>query len=103
MGLTCVLGRCGLSDIWHGGICRSRLILRSQVSTDERGRLLYYGRVFGRQSWPCDWQPPKFIRLQGRSARGQFNPLNTYPVDAVEIEDEKRYGSGGSAMDAADA
>jgi len=64
--------------IWEGGILRGcSLILKCQVSFDSKGRLLYNGRLYNRNSW--SWRPPKFIRMQGRLAKESADPRNNHP------------------------
>ncbi|OPY49330.1 MAG: hypothetical protein A4E49_03153 [Methanosaeta sp. PtaU1.Bin112] len=72
--------------IWSGGVIRGRrLTLRCQLAEDEQGRLLYNGRLYNRDSWT--WRPPKFIRLRGRYAKENPDPLNSYPTEIREKED----------------
>lgn len=69
--------------IWAGGFPSGvHLSLKLQVATDHKGRLLYNGRLYNRDSWT--WQPPKFIRLQGRHAKDIIDFRN-YPAKAYII------------------
>jgi hypothetical protein len=78
----------GFSPIWEGGILRgAHLTLKVQVSEDAWGRLLYNGKLFNRRQW--SYQPPKFIRLQGRLAKEFTSFYNNYPTDVIEIEGQK--------------
>ena len=64
--------------IWEGGILKGcSLKIRCQVSLDPKGRLLYNGRLYNRNSW--SWRPPKFIRQQGRLAKESTDPRNNHP------------------------
>ncbi len=69
----------GFETIWQGGKLTGRhLVLKLQISFNKKGRLLYYGRTYNRDSWT--WRPPKFIRLQGREAREEPNSRNSHPA-----------------------
>lgn len=64
--------------IWEGGILRGySLKIKCQVSIDSKGRILYNGRLYNRNSW--SWRPPKFIRQQGRLAKESTDPRNNHP------------------------
>ncbi len=66
------------TPIWQGGMLTGRhLVLKLQISFDKKGRLLYNGRPYNRDSWT--WRPPKFIRLQGREAKEEPNSRNSHP------------------------
>ena len=68
----------GFETIWKGGILKGcHLVLKLQVSFNAKGRLLYNGRTYNRDSWT--WRPPKFIRLQGREAKEEPNSRNNHP------------------------
>jgi hypothetical protein len=68
----------GFETIWQGGIMTGcHLVLKLQISFNAKGRLLYNGRLYNRNSW--SWRPPKFIRLQGREAKEEPNSRNSHP------------------------
>ena len=68
----------GFETIWKGGILKGcHLVLKLQVSFNAKGRLLYNGKTYNRDSWT--WRPPKFIRLQGREAKEEPNSRNNHP------------------------
>lgn len=72
--------------LWEGGSKNLRLSIRKQLDFDEKGRLLYNGRLYNKDTWCCYFSgdcmmygPPKVIRLQGRAAKEQLNKANTHP------------------------
>ena len=68
----------GFTQIWQGGMLTGRhLVLKLQISFNKKGRLLYNGRPYNRDSWT--WRSPKFIRLQGREAKEEPNSYNNHP------------------------
>lgn len=74
--------------VWRGGFPKgTKLIIKAQLSEDDKGRLLYYGKLYNRDCWT--WQPPKFIRLRGRTAKEQPNPFNNYPTRIIEVDNKK--------------
>jgi hypothetical protein len=86
----CRLAQCEptFERIWTGGLLTGAYFsIRLQISTDERGRLLYNGKLYNKNSWT--WQPPKFIRLQGRHAKETLNPFNSYPNEIIVLDGKK--------------
>jgi hypothetical protein len=81
-------------NMWSGGRDEKRhLTLRLQISTDSKGRLLYNGKPYKKNTW-CRYfvgdvelyGPPKVIRQMGRPAREQHNPLNDNPEISIITE-----------------
>jgi len=77
--------------IWSGGRDEQRhLKLKLQVSTDSKGRLLYNGKPYKRNTW-CRYfvgdvelfGPPRIIRQMGRAAREEHNHLNDNPEISI--------------------
>ena len=69
--------------IWRGTRI-GHLYLRSQISF-KHGKLYYCDRKFPRAQ--RSWQPPKIIRLYGRSAKEYPNIANNKPMDWVYLGD----------------
>jgi len=76
--------------IWLGGCVEQHLILRKQIDIDERGRLLYNGKPYKRNTWcryfmgDCElYGPPKVIRQMGRIAKEVPNPANNNPEISI--------------------
>jgi hypothetical protein len=72
--------------IWSGGREEQHLTLRLQVGIDSKGRLLYNGKPYRRNTWcryfvgDCElFGPPKVIRQMGRPAKEIPNPVNDRP------------------------
>jgi hypothetical protein len=77
--------------MWSGGRDEKRhLILRLQINTDSKGRLIYNGKPYKKNTW-CRYfvgdvelyGPPKVIRQMGRPAREHHNPLNDNPEISI--------------------
>jgi hypothetical protein len=77
--------------IWSGSLEEQQhLTLRLQISTDSKGRLLYNGKPYKKNSW-CSYfvgdcklyGPPKVIRQMGRVAREIPNPANVHPEISI--------------------
>ncbi len=82
--------------IWQGKvqIHQAHVSLRSEWGVDARGRLIYNGKLYNKDCWGVYaegnmfyYGPPKFIRLQGRSAKEDINPRNTHPEVIIFTED----------------
>lgn len=78
----------GKDSAWQrindGGLLKCSLIIRCQVGEDLDGHLIYNGHRFSRRDW--SWRPPKIIRIQGRSAREQYDPINEHPEISIITE-----------------
>ena len=70
--------------IWQSGKREGHLKIRSQISQDQKGRILYNNRIYNRGCWT--WRPPKFIRLQGRLAKEIPDKRNSYPTEEETVE-----------------
>ena len=63
----------------------TKLTIKSILSEDDKGRLLYRGRLFDRRRW--SWRPPKILRMMGRQARDFTDLRNSYPTEEIEQDD----------------
>lgn len=82
--------------IWWGDAGKRLAALRLQVSIDDRGRLLYNGKLYNRDSWVTFfvtderlYGPPKIIRGQGRLAKEVPDVRNNHPDIVFFNEDGK--------------
>lgn len=67
--------------------------MRKQIDVDKKGRLIYNGKPYTRDSWCCYtsggcelYGPPKVIRLLGRVAREIPDPINNNPEISILTE-----------------
>jgi hypothetical protein len=78
--------------LWEGPVDMA-FSLRPQIALDLKGRLLYNGRLYNKDTWTSFFTtqdelygPPKVIRQQGRLAKEEFDVRNQHP-DVVIFDD----------------
>jgi hypothetical protein len=78
----------GFAHIFNPQPFKGHLVgIQSLISLDEKGRMLYRGRRYGRDAWT--WRPPHIIRIQGRQAKDFSDKRNGYPTEEINTEKGK--------------